>query len=71
MILLETNFIVLPYVEILPFDTKEFEKAAEILKSINIRSFDALHAAATTINGISKIAPEDGEFDKIKEMERI
>jgi len=54
-----------------PLNTKEFEKAAEILKSINIRSFDTLHAAATTINGISKIASEDGESNKIKQMERI
>ena len=54
-----------------PLNTKEFEKAAEILKSINIRSFDALHVAATIVNAISKTAPEDGEFGKIKEMERI
>jgi len=55
----------------LPLNAKEFEKATEILKSINIRSFDALHVAATIVNAISKIASEDGEFNKIKEMERI
>ena len=63
--------IVLPYVEILPLNAKEFEKAAEILKSINIKPSDALHAAAMILNDISKIASEDREFDKIKEIERI
>jgi len=63
--------IVLPYVEILPLGLKEFERAAEILKSINIKPSDALHAAVMIINGISKMVSEDREFDKIKEIERI
>ena len=63
--------IVLPYVEILPLGEKEFYKASEFLKSLNIKPSDALHAAAMIANGISKIASEDREFDKIEGLERV
>jgi len=63
--------IVLPYVEILPLGKREFDKASELLKSLNIKPSDALHAATMILNGISKIASEDKEFDKVKGVERI
>ena len=63
--------IVLPYVEILPIGEGEFDKASKLLKSLNIKPSDALHAATMMINGISKIVSEDMEFDKIEGVERI
>ncbi|MCS7385832.1 MAG: type II toxin-antitoxin system VapC family toxin [archaeon GB-1867-005] len=63
--------IVLPYIEILPLNEKEYQKAAEILKTHNINPSDALHIATITTNNITKIASEDKEYDKIKEITRI
>ena len=63
--------IVLPYIEILPLNEKEYKKAAELLKTHNIKPSDALHIAAMTTNNITKIASEDKEYDKIKEITRI
>ena len=63
--------IVLPYMEILPLTEKEYQKAAEILKTHNIKPSDALHIATMTTNNITKIASEDKEYDKIKEITRI
>jgi len=63
--------IVLPYIEILPLNEKEYKKAAELLKTHNIKPSDALHIATMTTNNITKIASEDKEYDKIKEITRI
>ncbi|MDJ0270838.1 MAG: type II toxin-antitoxin system VapC family toxin [Aigarchaeota archaeon] len=63
--------IVQPYVEILALGSEEFGKASEIINSYNIKPSDALHAAAMTVNSISKIVSEDKEFDRIKGLNRI
>ena len=66
-----TKSIVQPYVEILALGSEEFDKASEIINSYNVKPSDALHAAAMMVNGISKIASEDKEFDRIKGIDRI
>lgn len=63
--------IILPYIEVLPLGSREFSKAADIIKNFNIKPSDALHAAAMMTHGISKIVTEDREFDKIEGLERI
>jgi len=63
--------IILPYLEILPLNEKEYHKATQILKTYNIKPSNALHAAAMLTNKIAKIASENKEYDKIKEIKRI
>jgi len=63
--------IVLPYVEILPLGEEEYMKASEILKTYEIKPSDALHIAAMALNGITKIASEDEEMEKVEEIQRI
>lgn len=63
--------IVLPYVEILPLGEEEYMKASEILKTYRVKPSDALHIAAMTLNGITRIASEDEEMDKVEEIQRI
>ena len=63
--------IVLPYVEVLPLAAEELREASEILRSSNVKPSDALHIAVMKLNGITKIASEDRELDKIEGIERI
>ena len=63
--------VVLPFVEVLPLSEREYEKAAEILRVLDIKPSDALHAAAMTLNNVSRIASEDKEFEKVRGITRI
>jgi len=62
---------VLPYVEILPLGEEEYGKAAEVLRAYGIKPSDALHVAAMTSRGISRIASEDREFDRVRGISRM
>ncbi len=62
---------VLPFVEILPLGEEEYMKATKLIDTNRVKPSDALHAAAMIIQGISRVASEDKEFDKIKGITRI
>ncbi len=62
---------ILPYTTILPIGVEEYLLAAQLLKEIPLKPSDALHVASMKTNGITVIASEDDEFDKIKELQRI
>lgn len=66
-----TQSSVLPYIQILPLRAEEYHVATTSLKTYGIKPSDALHLATMSLNGIGKIASEDKELDKVKEIERI
>ena len=63
--------IVLPFVEVLSLGEDEYRKAAELLKSYNVKPSDALHVAAMFLNNITRVASEDEEFEKIEGITRV
>ncbi|MCE4610359.1 MAG: type II toxin-antitoxin system VapC family toxin [Desulfurococcales archaeon] len=60
-----------PYVIILSLGEDEYVKAAKFMIEYNLKPSDALHLAAMVNNGMSLIASEDREFDKVSLVKRI
>jgi len=59
---LEDN--VMPFVEVIPLERKDFKLMKKYLKDYKIKPSDALHLAAMDKVGCNTIASEDEEFDK-------
>jgi predicted nucleic acid-binding protein len=62
---------ILPYTEILPIGGEEYRIAVEIILEHGLKPSDALHLATMRTNGITIIASEDEDFDKIPGVRRI
>ena len=62
---------ILPYTSILSLSEDEYNYAAKILMEYGIKPSDALHLGAMINNGITLIASEDKEYDKIPTIKRL
>ena len=62
---------ILPYTSILSLSEDEYTYAAKILMEYGIKPSDALHLGAMINNGITLIASEDKEYDKIPTIKRL
>ena len=62
---------ILPYTSILSLSEDEYNYAAKILMEYGIKPSDALHLGAMINNGITLIASEDKEYDKIPIIKRL
>ncbi len=58
-------------VEVLPVTRAETDKALDILKTYEVTSRDAIHAATMINNGVREILSADPHFDLIREIKRI
>jgi len=63
--------IVLPFIEILTLGEPEYKKSVEIIQKYRVKPSDALHTATMLLHNITRIASEDREYDKIKEITRL
>ena len=63
--------IIRPYVMILSLGEDEYLKATRFIIEYNLKPSDALHLAAMASNGMSLIASEDREFDRVPLVKRI
>jgi uncharacterized protein len=62
---------VLPYTAVLPIDESDISIIEKYLSMYKIKPADAVHLSAMEKEGISNIASEDSEFDKVREVKRI
>ena len=62
---------ILPYTSILSLSEDEYSHAAKILMKYGIKPSDALHLGAMINNGITLVASEDKEYDKIPTIKRL
>ncbi len=61
--------VVLPFIKVLSIGYEEYVRARSYINIL--KPSDALHVATMLNNGIRVIVSEDGDFDKIEEIERI
>ena len=59
---LEEN--ILPFVEVIPIERKDFKLMKQFLLKYNLKPSDALHLATMSKIGCNTIITEDKEFDK-------
>ncbi len=62
---------VLPFASIIPMEESDISTMERYLTRYRIKPSDAIHLACMEKAGITNIASEDEEFDKIKEIKRI
>ncbi|MBU2615650.1 MAG: type II toxin-antitoxin system VapC family toxin [Nanoarchaeota archaeon] len=60
-----------PHLIFLKTDLVILEKAEELRSEYRLRPRDAIHAATAIVNKIPKIASDDTDFDKVKELKRV
>ena len=58
-------------VEVFPVTRAETDKALDILKTYEVTSRDAIHAATMINNGVKEILSTDPHFDLIREIKRV
>ena len=62
---------VLPYTSILNLSEDGYSHAAKILTEYGLKPLDALHLGAMINNGITLVASEDKEYDKVPTIKRL
>ncbi|MBU1252466.1 MAG: type II toxin-antitoxin system VapC family toxin [Nanoarchaeota archaeon] len=65
------KFLRFPKLIFLKTDLEILEKAEELRTCYGLKPRDAIHAATAIINKIPKIASDDTDFDKVKELKRV
>jgi len=62
---------VLPYAELIVVEESDIDTMGNYLARYDLKPSDAIHLATMKKEGITHIATEDKEFDRIKETKRI
>jgi len=62
---------ILPYTSILSLSEDEYGHVAKILTEYGLKPSDALHLGAMINNGITLVASEDKEYDKVPTIKRL
>jgi predicted nucleic acid-binding protein len=62
---------IVPYSELIAIDESDIDAMGDYLQRYDLKPSDALHLATMKKVGITHIATEDKEFDRVKETKRI
>ncbi len=65
------KFIEFPNLEIISVDAIIIQEAQRLMDTCGLKPRDAIHAASAISKGIRKIASNDPDFEKVKELKRI
>lgn len=63
--------VIIPYVSIIPIEEQDWALVERYLSKYNVKPSDAVHLAVMEKEGITNIASEDAEFDKVRDIKRI
>ena len=63
--------VIIPYVSIIPIEEEDWALVERYLSKYNVKPSDAVHLAVMEKEGITNIASEDAEFDKVRDIKRI
>ena len=66
---LRTN--ILPYTDVISIEGSDIDHFESYLSRYHVSPSDAVHLAVMEKEGATRIASEDEEFDKVKEVKRI